>query len=230
MAMINNKVIADTIIKLMRAGKQMPQADKLKAANNTQEAAQQILKQTVELFGEVFYPQKIGIERWKRAETIALTITKADALNVNLITPALMQTALNMAEQQELEIARTTYANEKEEERRGVDFTLTNAQKRMNMVLWEWTKSKNACGADYQRWLPSDQQVLACALAYGLTRSQMDEFKPMLRVFLADEKYCEACARGARLKCHLGYRRKVLKVVDDEITFGYVDCDTRGGI
>ena len=140
MAYITKQDIAQTLMKLMRAGKQMPQMDKVKVATNTQEAAQMVLKQTTELFGEVFFPQKIGVERWNQATIEALTLTKADTLNVNLITPALMQTALKNVEVREMEAARVNYQQEKEEEKAGVNFEANDALRRQNALAWEWTK------------------------------------------------------------------------------------------
>lgn len=226
MAYITKQDIAQTLMKLMRAGKQMPQMDKVKGASNTQEAAQMVLKQTTELFGEVFFPQKIGVERWKQATIEALTITKADTLNVNLITPALMQTALKIVEAREMEAARVHYQQEKEEEKAGINFEADDSLRRQNALAWEWTKQKIACGSDFTRWLPKEHQVVSLALQMGLSREQRQKNGIALTIYLADKAYCNACKNGERLKCHLRGKEKTVELTaDGEVTFGSERCD-----
>lgn len=226
MAYITKQDIAQTLMKLMRAGKQMPQMDKVKVATNTQEAAQMVLKQTTELFGEVFFPQKIGVERWNQATIEALTLTKADTLNVNLITPALMQTALKNVEVREMEAARVSYQQAKEEEKAGVNFEANDSLRRQNALAWEWTKQKLGCGADLTRWLPKEHQIVSLALQMGMTREQRQQNGIALTIYLADKAYCEACKCGENLKCYLRGKTKTLEITDDgEVTFGSTPCD-----
>lgn len=230
MANINNKNVADTIIKLIRAGKQMPQASKMQGAENPKEMASQILKQTVDLFCEIFLPQKIGLERWKKAETLALTITKADTLNVNLITPALMQTALKLAEQEQLEEARTNYKREKEEELSQSPFDWSEAGMRRHKLIAEWTKLKIAAYSPFD--MPNDGQVLAFALQNNMTRKQADDNKLLIKIYLADKSYCDACRSGQKKRCYLRGVCKELVTDNDTVDFRYQRCSRyyQGGI
>ena len=61
------------------------------------EESKRILSETVNLWAGIFNQQNIGLDRWEKAEQIALTLTAANGLNVNIISPALMQAALKLS-------------------------------------------------------------------------------------------------------------------------------------
>ena len=90
--MLQQQRIAQTIVKLQQAGKRMPQD--IRPGFDRLEEAKRILSETVNLWAGIFNQQNIGLDRWEKAEQIALTLTGANGLNVNIISPALMQAAL----------------------------------------------------------------------------------------------------------------------------------------
>lgn len=179
---ITGQHIADTIVQLIRAGKRMPQEGRLRSAADAGTEAQEILQETVKLFSDVFLAQRIGVERWKAAEHIALTMTSADQLNVNIITPALMQAALNKAEQEH--IARQTAKNEQGKLAEPVAEPIAK-------MLWHWTIAKLREGRKIMPYMPDESVVTDYFLHIGLPRELQSKNRQLVRAHLNDCIYAK---------------------------------------
>lgn len=179
---ITERDLAATILNLVRAGKRMPQDNQLKGAANVEAETQRILRETVAVFKHVFFWQHIGIERWQEAEHIALTMTSADQLNVNIITPALMQAALNKAEQEH--IARQTAKNEQGKLAEPVAEPIAK-------MLWHWTIAKLREGRKIMPYMPDESVVTDYFLHIGLPRELQSKNRQLVRAHLNDCIYAK---------------------------------------
>lgn len=174
---ITERDLAATILNLVRAGKRMPQDNQLKGAANVEAETQRILRETVAVFKHVFFWQHIGIERWQEAEHIALTMTSADQLNVNIITPALMQAALNKAEQEH--IARQTAKNEQGKLAEPVAEPIAK-------MLWHWTMAKLREGRAIMPYMPDEAAVTGYMMKLKLNRDEQVKYRQLIRAYIND--------------------------------------------
>lgn len=182
MATITEQNIAATILNLVRAGKRMPQDNQLKGAANVEAETQRILRETVAVFKHVFFWQHISVERWQKAEQIALTMTNADQLNVNIITPALMQAALNKAEQEH--IAQQTAKNEQAKLAKPVSEPIAK-------MLWHWTMAKLREGRAIMPYMPDESVVTDYFLHLGMPRELQSKNRQLVRAHLNDCIYAK---------------------------------------
>ncbi len=178
--MLDEKLIAATIVKLQQAGKRMPQ-EPMFGKDQFQEKVR-ILKETVDLWSGIFNSQHIGQERWERAEQIALTMTSANGLNVNVISPALMQAALKLAE--EAHVQETINRNNAEKKAEGLP--MDNA---MCVMLIRWLHHKLARHQDIRPYMPDDRQVFEYGRKIGLSDNAIDRQFRLLQAYMND-CYC----------------------------------------
>lgn len=62
-----------------------------------------------------------------------------------------------------------------------------------------------------------------------LSRMSADKNRGLLRLFLADEKYCKQCEeKGFKEPCYLNGKQKAVVVIDGDVCFVERDCK-RGG-
>lgn len=178
---MDKRRIAQTIIKLQQAGKRMPQ--EMAAGADRQKEAQRILSETVELWYSIFEPQKVSAERWNRAEVLALTMSGAQGLNVNVISPALMQAALKQAE---TEYVQGNIARNEEEKRLKENDILPDG---VNKMLWAWTKAKLAERRSILQYMPVDAEIFAYGKQIGISDLSIRRQKKLLACFLNDCRY-----------------------------------------
>lgn len=58
-----------------------------------------------------------------------------------------------------------------------------------------------------------------------LSRMSADKHRGLLRLFLADEKYCKHCKEnGYKEPCYLNGKRKTIVVIDGDVCFVERDC------
>ena len=179
---MDRKRIAQTIIKLQQAGKRMPQ-EMIPGADRQREA-QRILGETVELWYSIFEPQKIGADRWNRAEGLALTLSGVQGLNVNIVSPALMQAALKQAE---TEYVQGVIAANEEEKRQH-----SPTADRISTMLLQWTYRKLAEHREIIPYMPSEAEVIAYGRQIGINDEGIKQQKRLLQCFLSDCRYAEA--------------------------------------
>lgn len=229
--LISEAVIADTINKLRRSGKTMPQRDRMDSAADKGKMATKILQETVALWMECFAPQKISVERWKKAESVALTMSDGMGLNLNIISPALMQEALKRNEELYLEEMRVKHEQEKKEEASGVQLDDSTFAQRKKALLWHWTTARMAA----MRWprppqimadMPSDLEVRRLATQMGLEFKDVEKNYKLLQIYLADIKHCNRCLaqKNCQYRCYLHKRRKELVVENGEVSFKECAC------
>lgn len=178
---ITQAQIAQTVVKLQQAGKRMPQ--EMRPGFDRLEEAKRILSETVSLWDGIFNAQNIGLERWQRAETIALTLSGAQGLNVNIISPALMQEALKQAE---AEHVQANINRNNDYKRESWNAPLSD---RINLQLWAWTSKRRAERRDIMLYMPDEKQVVAYGKQLGLTDDAIQRERMLLRCFLNDWNY-----------------------------------------
>lgn len=98
--LITSDNILATIQKMVTAGKQLPQMDRIKFSKNPTEERQKVLAETVTLWWELFGKQKIGVERWEKATEKAMMISGIPRLETQIINPQLMSVALQKVEEE----------------------------------------------------------------------------------------------------------------------------------
>ena len=201
---ITERDVAETIHKLIIAGKKMPQHERLSAAANTGETAKAILKETVDLWATVFVPRKIGVERWQKATTKALTLTEAGGVNVNLITPALMDAALRAVECEHLQQAEQQASQEKLAEAQGI--TTDDYQTRL---LLRWTYAKLAERRLIMPYMPKAEQVFQLGRKLGLSDGEIEKQFKLIRIYLNDQNYCNEQGKAMRINIFIRPDRKV---------------------
>ena len=201
---ITERDVAETIHKLIIAGKKMPQHERLSAAANTGETAKAILKETVDLWATVFVPRKIGVERWQKATTKALTLTEAGGVNVNLITPALMDAALRAVECEHLQQAEQQASQEKFAEAQGI--TTDDYQTRL---LLRWTYAKLAERRLIMPYMPKAEQVFQLGRKLGLSDNEIEKQFKLIQIYLNDQNYCNEQGKAMRIDIFIRPDRKV---------------------
>lgn len=177
---MDKRRIAETIIKLQQAGKRMPQ--EMIPGADRQKEAQRILSETVDLWYSIFEPQKIGAERWGRAEMLALTLSGVQGLNVNIISPALMQAALKQAE---TEFVQGNVARNEEAKRQSIDKTPDGDAK----MLLAWTLQRLAERREITAYMPTEEQIYAYGKQLGVSVECIKRQKNLLACFMSDNNY-----------------------------------------
>ena len=192
--MLQPQRIAQTIVKLQQAGKRMPQG--IRPGFDRLEEAKRILSETVNLWAGIFNQQNIGLDRWEKAEQIALTLTGANGLNVNIISPALMQAALKQAEE----------AHVQENINRCNMETLADGKPladRLNGMLLKWT-AKLKEHRLIMPYMPQDKAVFEYGRQIGLNDNAIDNQFRILQCYMNDftysRKHNEPC-KSKLLKC-----------------------------
>lgn len=201
---IGEKEIADAIRKLIIAGKRMPQQERLTRAANTDATAKAILKETVDLWVTVFVPRKIGVERWQKAVTKAITLTEAGGVNVNLITPALMDAALRAAETEFLQATQQQESQKKLDEAQGI--TTDDYKTR---ILLRWTSAKLAEHRLILPYKPDAKAVFELGRELGLSDNEIEEQFKLLEIYLNDQNYCKEQGKAMKIDIYIRPDRKV---------------------
>lgn len=178
---MDKKRIAQTIIKLQQAGKRMPQ--EIVQGADRQKEAQRILAETVELWHSIFEPQKIGVDRWNRAEMLALTLSGVQGLNVNVISPALMQAALKQAETEYVQGVVAQNDAEKRQNNPTAD--------RIALMLLKWTYARLAERRLIMSYMPTDAEVFAYGRQIGISDESIKQQRRLLQCFLNDCRYAK---------------------------------------
>ena len=178
--MLTQQRIAQTIIKLQQAGKRMPQD--MRQGFDRLEEAKRILSETVNLWASIFNQQNIGLERWEKAEQIALTLSGADGLNVNVISPALMQAALKQAEEAYVQENIKRCNMEKLSENK----PLSNS---LNAMLLRWTAKKLAERRLIMQYMPQNKAVFEYGRQIGLSDTSIDKHFRLLQCYMNDYYY-----------------------------------------
>ena len=148
-----------------------------------QKEAQRILSETVELWYSIFEPQKIGVERWSRAEMLALTLSGVQGLNVNIVSPALMQAALKQAETEYVQGVVAQNDAEKHQSNPTAD--------RISLMLLKWTYARLAENRLIMPYMPTDAEIFAYGRQIGVSDENIKQQKRMLQCFLNDCRYAK---------------------------------------
>lgn len=195
--MLQQQRIAQTIVKLQQAGKRMPQD--IRPGFDRLEEAKRILSETVNLWAEIFNQQNIGLDRWEKAEQIALTLTCANGLNVNIISPALMQAALKQAEEAHVQ----ENINRCNMEKLSDGKKLTENRVSRMVLRWMYAKmSERRFG--WPEDMPQDKAVFEYGRQIGLSDNAIDNQFRILQCYMNDfaysRKHHEPC-KSKLLKC-----------------------------
>lgn len=202
--MLSDELIADTVIRLQQAGKRMPQ-EPMFGKDQFQEKMR-ILKETVDLWSDIFNSQHVGQERWQQAEKFALTMSSANGLNVNIISPALMQAALKLAE--EAHVQETI--NRNDGEKKSDDMPLSNA---INLMLLKWTRAKIKERRLIMPYMPENRQVFEYGRKIGLSDNAIDRQFRLLQAYMSDWYYSRKSGKPCASKLTRQGEELTLEVV-----------------
>ena len=211
MANITEQDVARAIHAMITAGKKMPQSERLNSSNNITQTAQSILKDTVALWAGIFVPRKIGIERWEKALSKALTLSEVGTINTNLITPALMEAGLRAAEAEHMHNMQMQTSQEKLEEAQGI-----KTDDYQTRVLWRWTIAKLAEGRPIMAYAPKkfegqdiSQEVIEYGQKLGMSNGEIKAQNKLIEIYLNDRNYCKAMGSVMKVEIFLRPDRKV---------------------
>ncbi len=202
--MLDDELIATTVIKLQQAGKRMPQ--ELMYGKDQFQEKMRILKETVDLWSGIFNEQHIGPERWQQAEKIALTMSSANGLNVNIISPALMQAALKLAEEKHVQ----ENINRNNAEKKINDLPLSNA---INLMLLKWTRQKIKERRLIMPYMPDNRKVFEYGRKIGLSDNAIDRQFRLLQCYMNDWYYSRECGKPCSSKLTRNGEELTLEVV-----------------
>ena len=200
MATITEKNVAETIHTLMAAGKKPPLDEQRVNATDKVKACENILQTTVGLWWKLFGPRKISVERWEDATAKACTITSAGSLNVNMLTPALMETALKTVEVEHVMLNQSRHEAYKQNK----ELIHTDADHWKEHILLRWTYRKLAERRPIMPYQPTADEVWAKGRALGMSENEIAEQSKLIKIYLNDCNYAKA--NGMRMTAELFLR------------------------
>ena len=201
MATITKADIAATINRLRQSGRSMPQMDRLRAAQDVAREALAIFQETVDLWWDCFGNQSIGIERWKEAEKIALTMPDTPGVLTRVISTNLMGEALRRAESQYLEAQRT----QSEEVKRQAPIAASAQQ--YTKAIYRWICQMMGAKLKCTDFFPTDlAPVLKFAREHNMGSEKEQEMRTVIRMVLATQRVCATCQGN----CPFEHRRPAI--------------------
>lgn len=191
MATITAEDCKEAVGRLYKAGKQMPQRDRIYAAAQDKRAAvaMAIMQDTIDAFSAAFVPRKIGVERWQKAIEIAVVSAERE------LAPSLMEGALKQAEQA---YVQENMARNIAEKRNEFNAPLDDS---VNAQLWRWTAVKRAAGHLFMPYMPTQQTAFAYGRQIGLSDAAIERQMPILKAFISDVNHHKAT--GKKMMCSL---------------------------
>ena len=205
MATIKEVNVAETIHALMTAGKKFPFEEQRATATDKVKACENILQEVVGLWWNIFGSRGIGVERWKQATVKACTISSAGNLNVNMITPALMEVALKTVEAESVMAARTQHEAEKQDK----DIIKPTEDKWKEFILIRWTMSKLKEHRPIMPYKPSEDDVWKMGRELGMTENEIADQHRLIEIHLNDCNYAKATGKRMTVELFLRPDRKL---------------------
>ena len=188
MATITKADIAATINKLRQSGRNMPQMERLRGAQDAGREALAIFQETVDLWWTCFGEQNIGVERWQEAEKIALTMPDTPGIISRVISTNLMGEALRRAETQYLEAQRAHSETVKNQA------PISPNAKGYAAAIYRWIRQMMTAGLKCMDYFPTDlAQVLKFAHEHNMTKQQEVEMRTVIRMVIATQRVCSTC-------------------------------------
>lgn len=205
MSTITEKNVAETIHTLMAAGKKPPLDEQRVNATDKVKACENILQTTVGLWWKIFGPRKISVSRWEEATSKACTISSAGSLNVNMLTPALMDIALKTAEVEQIMANQARNETEKKES----VIAKPNADNWKEHNLLRWTYSKLAAHRPIMPYKPTADEVWAKGRELGMNDSEISDQHRLIEIHLNDCNYAKAKGEMVKTEIYLRPDRKL---------------------
>lgn len=205
MATIKQSDVAECIHALMTAGKKFPLDERRALADNKVKACEQILQETVGLWWKIFGERNISVERWKDAVNKACTITNAGTLNINIISPALMETALKTVEVESVMAARSKHEALKQDK----EIMKPSADKWKEYILLRWTVSKLKERRPIMKYKPTADEVWKKGRELGLTEDEIADQHRLIEIHLNDCNYAKANNENMNVEIFLRPDRKL---------------------
>lgn len=200
--MLTAEDVAYTIMQLRRGGKALPKA-------NSSEDTKATLKATVDLWLELF--KNIPLNDWQRATNTALMLTKIDGSNINLnqITPALMQAALQKVNDERMQEQQAEHEANKD-----ITWNFDKKKARQSAKIWRWTwqKMEEVKRGERPKIVPIEpkrNQMLALGQRLGLTEKEIEDEYMMLKIFLIDCLYANSLGKPVPYGLHLDNNREI---------------------
>lgn len=195
MLITSNDILA-TIQKMVMAGKQLPQMDRIKYSKNPTEERQKVLVETANLWWNLFGKRKIGVERWEKATEKALMISGIPKLETQIINPALMSVALQKCEEEYTQEQIAENAKCKKEN--VLDYEPANFPEICKLIVWHLKNHKRPLLN-----LPSREEVKAWAKG-RISDENLERNMLQFRVYLC---YCRHSERdGTKMPLKLSLR------------------------
>lgn len=136
---ISKSNILETIQKMVMAGKQLPQKDRIRFSKDPAAEEQLVLTQTAQLWWDLFKSQHIGVERWELATQKALMVSGVNKLDIATVNPGLMSYSLELVEKEHL---AEVQARAQEEKKDRSFITPANFPEMGKLVAWHMRHHK----------------------------------------------------------------------------------------
>lgn len=209
MANIDEQMVAETINKLRIAGKTMPQMERMRTSSNPAQTAIEIFSETVQLWAGIFVPRNIGAKRWEAATNKALTMGSVDGLNINMITPTLMEAALRQVEREHMQLQEERHEQEKKAEAASIDDY-------QNRILWRWTTAKLAQRREIMPYMPKTaehqemaNEVVEVGRRLGLNYAETKTQANLIKIYLNEQNYAAANQEQMPIEIYLRPDRRI---------------------
>lgn len=168
--------VMQTILKMVQAGKSLPQKDRIRIAKDQAAEQQQVILETVNLWWDLFKDRHIGVERWEQASNKALMLAGVARLDTSIINPGMMSYAVELVEKEHLERMQAEAQKYKQEDKEGlapVDFPEMG-----KLVAYHMRKHKKPLLS-----LPSSEDVYK-AIGGRMAEDKIKDNMLCLRVYL----------------------------------------------
>lgn len=168
--------VMQTILKMVQAGKSLPQKDRIRIAKDQAAEQQQVILETVNLWWDLFKDRHIGVERWEQASNKALMLAGIARLDTSIINPGMMSYAVELVEKEHLERMQAEAQKYKQEDKEGlapVDFPEMG-----KLVAYHMRKHKKPLLS-----LPSSEDVYK-AIGGRMAEDKIKDNMLCLRVYL----------------------------------------------
>lgn len=180
--LIDKNDILTTINKLLAAGKQLPQQDRIRYSKSPSEEREAVILETARLWWDLFNDRKIGKDRWEEATDKAMTISGIPRLDTQVINTQLMSVALQKVEEEYL-----SQQEARHEEQKHQCYTPINFPEMGRLIAWHMKYHKHPLLS-----LPSADIVRAWGRQHNFASDDIERNMIQLRVFLC---FCQHATR-----------------------------------
>lgn len=193
---ITERRIGETVIKLIQAGKRMPEAQSLFGLDPAQRQAESTrqLKAVIKLWHGLFEDKNIGLLEWERAEKKALTMGNYEGVDTTIISPALMFRALELSQKEHLEKLQQEHAQVKSTSVFDGEIVGDDILHHVNRECMRWTATRmKEYGFSIFKYVPSLDEGKQYCREIGMSEGEIASGQASVAMaYIADQRFAKA--------------------------------------